>query len=325
MNPKTYSIESIGIALAAYKPEPSFFKAQLQSIQDQTFRLWKCFITCDSSLPEIFASGDYASFVADSRFIWSENPVRLGHKKNFEYAMSLAANACDAVAPSDQDDIWYAEKLETCRTNLERAGPGAVVHSDMHVLQGATRLSETAWTIEKRGIGNCRPCDLIVRNVVAGCGMLIDSELVRAFPEIPEGAEYHDHWYALVAATHGGVYPIHDPLYEYRQHGSNTVGVTPFPGTFAGAMDIPPAALVQKLIRTHLRSEKLARSARAANLRLGRFTHMTALGRWDLGLGYALLALRAFSSGDRALARACIARTFGKLLSTFSLIKSEAL
>ena len=306
-------IQTIGIALAAYRPNPEYFSAQLKSIQDQTFLRWTCYITSDSPLEEIFNSELLEPFRKDPRFVWSENEVRLGHKKNFERAMRLSADTADAVAPSDQDDIWYPEKLETCRAALESGGALSLVHSDMHVLQGATRLSETAWMIEKRGVWNCSPAELLVRNVVAGCGLLIDSELVKRFWVIPHGAEYHDHWFALVAASHGGIFPISTPLYEYRQHGANTVGVTPFPGTFAEITKYRFSALIEKCRATERKSAELFRAADTLHLPLGNLARIIVGSRYDFGLGYFFLGLRAFFSKDRALARACFARAFGKL------------
>src|SRR5687768_1758619 len=105
----------VGIALAAYKPPTEVFEEQLKSIQDQTYTNWVCVMTFDSSLEETLASPKIAVFKKDSRFIWLENPVRLGHKKNFERAIQeTLRHSVDAIACSDQDDVWYLNKIENC-------------------------------------------------------------------------------------------------------------------------------------------------------------------------------------------------------------------
>ncbi|MBU6376086.1 MAG: hypothetical protein KGQ59_08830, partial [Bdellovibrionales bacterium] len=83
-------IQKIGIALAAYQPEPQIFFEQLKSIQNQTFKNWVCCITSDSTLDAIYGDSQFESIIRDERFKWSVNSERLGHRKNFQKAIEWA-------------------------------------------------------------------------------------------------------------------------------------------------------------------------------------------------------------------------------------------
>lgn len=305
----------IGIALAAYEPDPKYFSIQLRSIKEQTLRDWICVITLDSSLANHRADPLLSEFFADARFIWLENEHRLGHKKNFEKAIqeTLKYNVA-AVACSDQDDLWYPEKLERFYEALRAHAPLSLVHCDMHVLEKESiNKEQTVWELEKRGVIHVAPEQLIVRNVVAGCAMLFDAELARRFPIIPEGAEYHDHWYALVASFYGGVHSIREPLYAYRQHGGNVVGVTPFVGVLWIPAGLGFRNIIKKCGIAWRKSVLLASAARDAGLPLSSYHKNLFLTPWFRGFGLGILAL-IYAWEDPALSRACLKRFIGSLI-----------
>ncbi len=304
----------LGIALAAYQPPIGFFVEQLRSLQAQTYSDWVCVINLDSPLEPLRSQAALDPYFSDPRFIWSENPQRLGHKKNFEKAIQIALvqPGVKAIACSDQDDVWYPEKLARSVELLKRSGPLSLVHTDMHYLtrEGIT-LKDSVWTIELRGIDQTRTEHLLVRNVVAGCSMVFDAELARRFPVIPDGAIYHDHWYALVASFYGGVHPVRQALFAYRQHGANEVGVTPFIGTFTLPSDVRRRDILTKCRRGWMKTYNLASSAIEHGLPLGFWKRATFQRSWDGGLLMLFFGLRHIFL-DPPLARACFARGVGK-------------
>ena len=227
---------TIGIALAAYRPDEDFFWQQLVSIEAQTYRDWFCYVSFDSPMAELLSQSRFASFGRDPRFVFDENEERLGHMRNFERAIrQCIRRGADLIACSDQDDIWGPRKLELSRAELLKRPFPSLVHCNMQLLwttppgekDAFSRPPETtAWEFERRGTRHTRAEDLVIRNVVGGAGMLMDSELARLHPSIPEEFSYHDWWYAVVAGSYGGVWPIDEPLYTYRQHATNVVGLT---------------------------------------------------------------------------------------------------
>lgn len=310
-------IKKIGIALAAFEPNVAFFNEQLESIQNQSFDSWICVVTFDSPMKKVLKEPSISKFTQDQRFRFVENPIRLGHKKNFERALNeVVKGEVDAIACSDQDDVWYPEKLQVCAQYLSLCPPMSLVHSDMHILKGDNKLPQTAWAIEKRGVENVKQHHFFVRNVVAGCSMLMDTRIIKQFPHIPESAEYHDHWYAVVAATLGQVRPVYVPLYAYRQHTENVLAVSPYRGFFSkteSARSEKAGDISSALIGRFKASRQLVSSVACSGLRLSFFSKLLFLYNWDFGLGLGLLALKKIIF-DPALARACLARSAGKLL-----------
>jgi hypothetical protein len=315
--------QRIGIALAAYQPNEDFFFEQLESIQAQTHQDWVCCVQFDSPLDTFRKAARFSRFFEDTRFRWAENSGKLGHLENFERAIQATLKeGAEAIACCDQDDIWYPQKLEISLAELNRLGRLGMVFSDMNLIDEVGKISDqTAWTVERRGVGHTGSFDLIVRNVVSGTGMLMDAELVKKFPSIPEKARFHDHWYPLVAASVSGmVKAIHQPLYAYRIHGSNVVGITPYRGVL-NTSGIKQGVL-QKSQSVWDRSHALAREAEGAGLPFGGLARAAFLGKWDMGSVLLVRGLACLIS-DPALARACFARALGKVIEITHIAKSQ--
>ena len=223
---------AVAIAMAVYRPHPRYLREQLESILAQTMTDWVCVMTWDSPIEDLDAELARTGVRADSRFVWIQNEQRLGHKKNFEQAIRLSA-ALDvrAIACADQDDRWHPDKLGILLRVLDEMPALGMVHSDMAIVYSRPESEQdsvgplTAWTLEKRLPENADPACMLLRNHVTGCSLLMDVELARRFPAIPDAFDFHDHWFATVAACHGGIRPIRTALLLHRQHPHNVFGV----------------------------------------------------------------------------------------------------
>jgi hypothetical protein len=236
---RSLTIRRVGIALAAYKPDPAVFAEQLESIANQDFKNWHCLVTCDSSLEELRVDHRLAPFFSDNRFDFFENPIRLGHKANFDRAINLVAAIpdVDAIACSDQDDVWVPHKISRLVEALTGKPGGSLVHSDMRLFFSipgeSSRIGGALWAEEHRQVGNSGSHPMILRSIVNGAAMMFDAQLVRLSGGIPPEVSFHDQWYAALAASLGGVYPVRECLVNYRQHGKNVVGASRFAGRFS--------------------------------------------------------------------------------------------
>ena len=218
---------TVGIALAAYQPNPVWLAEQLASIAAQTYTEWICVITLDSPAEEIRSSLDLAPFVHDARFVWVENPERLGLRLNFQKATQLLLERdVDLIAFSDQDDVWLPEKLAESVAGIRVHGPLSMVYCDAFLLvDGVTRPDRLHdYTIKTRG--NMSMAEWIIQPQVSGFCEVFDAALARLHPTVPVESPHHDNWYSLVAAAYGGVHRIDKPLTLYRQHAGNTIGIT---------------------------------------------------------------------------------------------------
>jgi hypothetical protein len=217
----------VGIALAAYQPNPVWLAEQLASIAAQTHTEWVCVITLDSPVEEIRSSPALAPFMHDARFVWVENPERLGLRSNFQKATQLLLERdVDLIAFSDQDDVWLPEKLTESVAAMKVRGPLSMVYCDAYLLvEGVTRPERLhEYTIKTHG--KMSIAERIIQPQVSGFCEVFDTSLARLHPTIPVESPDHDHWYSLVAAAYGGVHQIDKPLVLYRQHAGNTIGIS---------------------------------------------------------------------------------------------------
>jgi hypothetical protein len=254
---------SVGIALAAYQPNPAWLAEQLASLVAQTHTDWHCVITMDSPLQDIQGAAALHPYLHDTRFTWIENEERLGVRKNFEKAIRLVAQrGVDLIAFADQDDIWLPEKVSTSVTAIMKAGPMSLVHTDAFLLVHDELLSETIHSLHRITQTKASVEEIIIYPSISGYLIVLDAELVRRHPDVPESMRYHDHWYSVVATTYGGVHRIDEALAFDRQHANNTVGISSVRvGTGLNPIKVAPTGLSAVRERgavsyTHLRAHE---------------------------------------------------------------------
>lgn len=312
---------TVGIALAAYKPEIPFFIAQLESIRTQGYRDWICVISFDSEIPD---DERLAVYKSDEQFVWVRNSAAPGVKTNFENAVRVCLDLqVDTVAFSDQDDIWYPEKLGRLMTELKKIEGLGMVHSDMHLFATDAELADKSklrisWPLEPRIVDGYTPYRLMLRNVVTGAASLFDAEIARRALDIPAAAEMHDHWYAMIASLIGEVRPVHEALYAYRQHGNNVLGFIAYDGLTRKPKNVSWFDGIRKSVASYERSVKTF-----ATLKLRGLTGEVAplygkIFRNGL-LGPVVLFLTSFLyvKDDPALGRASLFKAIGGTLRLF--------
>lgn len=218
---------SVGIALAAYQPNPAWLAEQLASIATQTHTEWICMITLDSPLQELSSVSDLSPFMRDERFIWVENPERLGLRSNFQKATQLLLRrSVDLIAFCDQDDIWLPEKLAESVAAMRSHGPLSMVYCDAFILVDGVKRPERLHEYTIKTDGKMSMAERIIQPQVSGFCEVFDASLAKLHPTIPLECAHHDFWYSLVAAAYGGVHRIDKPLALYRQHAGNTIGIS---------------------------------------------------------------------------------------------------
>jgi hypothetical protein len=143
----------------------------------------------------------------------------------------LQATTAPYVAFADQDDVWFAKKLESSLEKIKdlesRHGSGMplMVHSDLQLVDAhCGDLGVTYLQRQKLDPFRCGPADLALTNVVTGCSVLVNRALLRRALPIPAEALMHDWWLALVASVFGEIALLDVPLLAYRQHDANVLG-----------------------------------------------------------------------------------------------------
>jgi len=303
---------TVGIALAAYQPNPVWLAEQLASIATQTHTEWICMITLDSPIEEIRSSSDLAPFLHDARFVWVENPERLGLRSNFQKATQLLLEReVDLIAFSDQDDVWLPKKLAESVAAIKAHGPLSMVYCDAYLLVDGAPRPERLHEYTIRTHGKMSIAERIIQPQVSGFCEVFDASLARLHPTIPVESPDHDHWYSLVAAAYGGVHRIDKPLALYRQHAGNTIGITSVRAAQGWGSTTQLKRYTSLRENAHLR----AGIARRVGLDLPMPRSSAALYRRSAGWFLVLLAVmgrRLFS--DQPLAANAYRKAWGLLL-----------
>lgn len=227
----TAAEEAIDVLLATYNGAP-YLAGQLDSVFAQAHRLLRLLVRDDGSsdgTQSILA--DYAARPQCAVVTVDPQGPHLGPCGSF--ARLLEQSIAAHVMLCDQDDVWLPEKTGVLlgrMRELERqlgSQTPILVHSDLVVVDDKLQtLHGSFWRCRRldprRGSALNR---LLVENVVAGCGAMLNRALVLKCLPIPDEAVMHDWWMALVAAALGRLECVPQATVLYRQHSANRIGV----------------------------------------------------------------------------------------------------
>lgn len=212
----------------------AYLRAQLESLVAQSRLPAQIVISDDSS-----DDGSWEFIVQWARKVRAStsidvvllrNEVRLGVRRNFQQAIEQLET--DVVFLADQDDIWAREKIEVILDRMETQPDVELVHTDADLIDEQGRklgcslfdalcISERERTLIAAG----RFFDVYCRrNLVTGTTTAFRRELLALALPIPEDW-IHDEWLAVCAAASRSIAMLPNKLTQYRQHGSNAIGV----------------------------------------------------------------------------------------------------
>jgi len=214
------------IVLASYNGA-NYIETQLDSIINQTYTDWKLLIRDDGSTDAtINIIKKYVQ--KDSRIeLIDENSILKGNGagQNFGALLSVAASRdATMIMFCDQDDFWFPIKVETMRSAMVTT-KSAMVYSNF--LYSDEHLNELPDVVQKAKSPYLFPFfkTTMVQNHVYGCTMMISGDLAKLCLPIPQVAENHDYWIALVASgVDVKIHHLSKPLMHYRQHANNVTG-----------------------------------------------------------------------------------------------------
>jgi len=141
------------------------------------------------------------------------NDTNLGFTKNFEKALSNCSG--DLILLSDQDDVWFANKVDVLEKaflanpkRLVAVHDGKLVDEKL-VWHGATKLGQVI-----AGFGS-------ENSLVMGALTALRREFLLYALPIPNGIVGHDVWLHNIAQLLNTRFVINQPLQSIRRHGSN--------------------------------------------------------------------------------------------------------
>ncbi|HCI53564.1 MAG TPA: glycosyltransferase family 2 protein [Gallionella sp.] len=204
----------ISIALATYNGG-KYLQEQLDSFSKQS-RVPDELVVCDdgsidNTLDILRKFENQAPFTV--RIF--ENPQNLGYVQNFAKAMSLCSG--DIIFLSDQDDVWYPNKLDVV-VRYFQSYPGCLLVANDSDLADENLL-QSGLTIS----GQLRSSGVTDRQFVNGCGSAISKKFLDIMLPIPTMIpNAHDGWIHDLGYWLGCRKVIPDVLQLYRRHNSNT-------------------------------------------------------------------------------------------------------
>lgn len=202
----------ISIAMATYNGA-QYLQAQLQSFKDQTLQPDELIITDDCSTDSTEAIVRQFEKNAPFTVRFYRNKKNLGYCGNFNAA--LVKTSGDLVFLSDQDDIWFPEKIAHMVGVAERNPEMLVVMNDAALTDGD--LNEVGLT----KVGQIRSSGMGLERFVMGCCCAIRRELLDFCLPIPEGLRAHDSWLVNIADGLDAKLVNTSVLQYYRRHESN--------------------------------------------------------------------------------------------------------
>lgn len=222
-------MEKVAILLATYNGE-TYIKEQLDSIQQQTYTNFDCFIHDDGSedrtvdIIKLYCEKNAEQFhIVNGKSTGSA-------KNNFFYL--LKSVEADFYFFSDQDDYWDPHKLEHMLSDFkknieENPNEPCMEFCDLKVVDEKRGvLSNSYMKYTGRHKKDFSPIYLLHRNYAPGCASLLNRKLRDMILLTDDFSQIvmHDWWGMLVAAVYGRVFYFDEPLVEYRQHNSNVLG-----------------------------------------------------------------------------------------------------
>jgi glycosyltransferase involved in cell wall biosynthesis len=194
----------ISIVLCTYNGE-AFLRAQLDSLVAQSYTNLEIVVCDDRSTDGTRAILE--EYGRDERFRLHFNEQNLGYSRNFEQCTAMARGRY--ISFCDQDDIWMPEYMAI-------EGYSLVFSDSLLVDKDGNSLGKKLSDI-RRLISFTDTKGFVFYNMVSGHTMLIEQAVLQKGLPIPP-KEYHDWWFAVIAATLKGGYYLDEVLTHYRQH-----------------------------------------------------------------------------------------------------------
>jgi len=203
-----------------------FIKSQLKSIFNQTHCAFHIFLYDDKSTNPIDLDSLKIGTQNYSKISIQTRRNNFGFANNFLNALLCISDEFEYFAFSDQDDVWYEDKLESAIDALKKSPEGTPA-----LYCGRTEITDAACerTLGFSPLFNKPPsfANAIVQNIGGGNTMVLNRSakdlMVKASMDV--NIVSHDWWcYQIITGAGGYVVYDKEPCLKYRQHESNLIG-----------------------------------------------------------------------------------------------------
>lgn len=142
-----------------------------------------------------------------------KNTQNLGYAKNFENAMKNCGG--NLIFLSDQDDVWFPEKIEKVLNIFSTNSAQLIVHDIEYCTQNLKPIGETKLKRSYMAVGT--------KILHTGMATALRSEFLKYCLPIPKNKYIaHDLWLSTCADLLNKKYILEEPLAYYRRHNNAT-------------------------------------------------------------------------------------------------------
>ncbi len=219
----TITTPRITILLSTYNGG-RFLPAQLESFERQSHTAWDILWRDDGSSDETRQIMDqFTAKIGAGRCVEADNSgPHLGAAPSF-LTLLARAQACEALAFSDQDDVWLPDKLARAAAKLRDIDDQPLLYCARQYLvdEALQGMKLSMMLSNPPGF----PASL-TQNIAHGNTMVMNRQAAALVAKMPGPAgTIHDWWsYIVVAACGGKIIIDPKPVVLYRQHPDNLIG-----------------------------------------------------------------------------------------------------
>lgn len=221
----------ITICLATYNGAP-FLQRQLDSLRLQTYFIDEIIICDDCSQDNTYSIlSEYIAQYDLKNWQLFSNTERLGYAKNFYQLLSKSSG--DYIFLCDQDDLWFAQKVERIIEFFESDTNIQCINTAFRCIDENDRLIDDTFSFLSI---HCMPKELVKisfeyilrSNIAMGCTMAFRKEIKDIYIQMSSRIAAHDWELNTIAALCDGLYYLNEELLGYRLHSNNTTGIDKF-------------------------------------------------------------------------------------------------
>lgn len=203
--------ERVSVVMCTYNGE-RYLREQMDSVLAQDYPVFEIIVQDDCSTD---GTWDILSSYRQKRpdlFKIFRNKRNLGFNKNFRTALQRATG--DLIAISDQDDIWFPQKI---RRQVEEIGSCDLCFSAYD--RDESYSQETVRHIVPRGDST----GILFYNIIPGHTMLLRASFANR-EDVWKDGFYYDWWFLVKATFDGnGTRRVTEPLNWHRPHTQSAI------------------------------------------------------------------------------------------------------
>lgn len=212
----------VSVALATYNGE-KYLPELFESISNQSRQPDEVVICDDNSSDNTVELSKNFKKNEDFKVKIIENDENIGVRKNIGKVIQNCSE--DLIATTDQDDVWYENKLDRMEAVMNLEDVPLVFHNS-EVVTACLKRIDDLWSIKGYEAGTARrPTrafqELVKGNYVRGGSSMFTNDLLDHIIPLPNDV-WHDWYIAFNALLLGGLYDIDAELDKYRQHNNQT-------------------------------------------------------------------------------------------------------